>query len=428
MSSPGVNANASLVLNGDFTESLSHWRKGPTNQNWVMVAGEPYNGSEIKMLTAGHQGSAFQEVVIPVTAGTGARYALSFLCENRAYANAQLIIGTATQPQLKVIDLPAATPENRQRNRQRIENGQPLEFKPLEYDIALDDLPFQERETLRVTVQSPRNAASDDYHLKVCITRINLSLHLAPLVVQAIVLDQEVVAPDGPVYLCLGADGGFNHQLSCVPEAGSPWAGTPAALTSHDNPQGAIGVTPDWGVDHPLGSESAWIMRCPLIGDQELWLFTMNLVNRFTADPYPIAVSLGHHRLIFRDVLEADYYPVLGQSVRLGVQVASWYTGFVLENRAVTWRVEGQPDTVMAMTDPDGWAYFDYRPDTAGDFIVEASVVSPYYASGVVTSKLDVRVLATDPWDEVMAIVADKPEPWALKTGWPNRGGIMICG
>jgi hypothetical protein len=64
-----------------------------------------------------------------------------------------------------------------------------------------------------------------------------------------------------------------------------------------------------------------------LIGDQEPYLFTLQLVNQFTAEPYSMQVSLGHHRLMFDEVLEAAYFPVLelGQSVRLGVRVASWY-------------------------------------------------------------------------------------------------------
>jgi hypothetical protein len=73
-------------------------------------------------------------------------------------------------------------------------------------------------------------------------------------------------------------------------------------------------------------------------------------------------------------------------------------------------------------TDPEGWAYVDYLPVAAGDIAILASVASPYYASGVETTKLDVRVLATDPWKDVLAVVEDVTSPWAQKTGYPNRG------
>ncbi|MCP1441282.1 hypothetical protein J3D54_000414 [Pseudomonas sp. GGS8] len=143
-----------------------------------------------------------------------------------------------------------------------------------------------------------------------------------------------------------------------------------------------------------------------------------------TAKPYPIEVSLGHHRLVFREVLEAAYYPILehGQKVLLGVQVASYYTGQVLSGLTVTWSVAGQQVKGTDVTDERGWACFEYEPIAEGNYDVVASVVSLYYAAGVVTKPIAVRVLATDPWKEVMVVDDGEVRRWEEKTGYPDRG------
>ena len=142
---------------------------------------------------------------------------------------------------------------------------------------------------------------------------------------EGLLLDEQSIGPTDPLYVCLGAEGALAHRLEFVAEPDSVWLGTKAALTIVDNPLEAIVTTPDWGVDQPV--ESPWLLECPLIGDED-YVFSMNLVNQYTAEPYPLQVSLGHHRLNFLQVHEATYYPVLEyeQSVRVGVQVASYYT------------------------------------------------------------------------------------------------------
>src|SRR3546814_8676055 len=151
------------------------------------------------------------------------------------------------------------------------------------------------------------------------------------------------------------------------------WAGTQAALTSDDNPQGAVVATPAWGVDRPL--DSAWTLDCPAIGEDGPYPFSMDLVNQYAAEVYPVQVSLGHHRLAFREVLEAAYYPVLeyDQSVRVGVQVSSYYTGQPLSDRTVNWTSTTGQITGVAVSRTDGWAYYDFRPTQAGDEIGRAS-------------------------------------------------------
>ncbi|WP_330207708.1 hypothetical protein [Pseudomonas sp. AM14(2022)] len=420
MVEPVIQANDSLVLNGDFREALSHWEKGPVNSRWVTVVGEPYEGIQIRMLSVANLASAFQDMTVPVTPSAGARYVLSFLYETRHTEAGRMIFTDESGATLREIPLPPGSPRNLAKNQVRVTRRQPLEFRPLKYNAELD-LPLQRQDKIRVTVVAPGNDP-EDYNSQVLITRIRLDLQLEPARMQTVKVDAEQSSSGKLVHLCLGADGSFQHQLAFVPDPDSPWLHTKAALVSDDNPQGAVIATPDWGVDQPL--DSPWMLQCPLIGAQDPYLFTVQLVNQYTAEPYSMQVSLGHHRLVFREVLEAAYFPVLEltQSVRLGVRVASWYTGQFLAGRTVTWTTEGLGLLSTTPTDAEGWAYFDYLPNAAGDRVIQASVASPYYASGVETTTLDVRVLATDPWKDVLAVVESNALPWAQKTGYPNRG------
>lgn len=420
MNSPVIQANDSLVLNGDFTQGTTSWTKG-ANPREVTVVSEIYEGTPIKLLSAGNLGSIWQELTIPVGAGANARFELKCLYETRHTEPALLLVTDAEGALLREIQLPPGSPRNLEEDKARIDSGQPLVFEPISYRAPFD-LPLQRLDKIRVSVVAPYNADPNDYQLKVLITRIYLTLHLAPVALQTVKLDEELLSPGRTVHMCLGADGGFQHRLEFVPEPDSPWVYTKAALTSDDNPQDAVTSTPEWGVNQSL--DLPWTLRCPMLGDQDPYLFKFNLVNQYTAEPYPMQVSLGHHRLVFRDVMEAAYYPVLAleQSVRLGVRVASWYTGQYLAGRTVTWTIEGQEILSTTPTDPEGWAYFDYLPASWGEFSIKASVASPYYTDGVATTTLDVSVLETDPWSELMAVVEGNALPWTQKTGYPNRG------
>ncbi|WP_225919809.1 Ig-like domain-containing protein [Pseudomonas khorasanensis] len=421
MTKPIILANESLVLNGDFEQSLTHWKKGPLNPAYLGTKQESYEGVPIRFLNAGNESSVSQPLLVPKNPGATARYVLSFLCEVRHTLAGTLVVSIDGQPDNKlIIELTPGPPRDLKKDEARRKRGQPLVFVPNVYECPLD-LPFTDQDTLTVRVNSPKNDPGD-YTSAVCITRIKLHLHLEPVVMQTLKLDQETLPATGPLHLCLGATASLFHSLAFVPEPDNAWLGTQAALTIHDNPQGAVVATPAWEINQPV--DLPWTLDCPLIGDEEPYLFSMNLLNQFTAEPYPVQVSLGHHRLVFSEVLEAAYYPVLeyGQSVRLGVQVASYYNGQPLSGRTVNWTLKNQQVKGAAVTNEAGWAYFDYPSTQAGDFDIEASVESLYYAARVVTQTLVVRVLATDPWKDVLAVVEDIEARWEEKTGYPNRG------
>lgn len=418
MHKPVIQANESVIRNGGFTEGFSHW-KPQENDGSFGLGQDWYEGERIRYLEISDGASISQEVTVPKTLGADARYILHFLCETTHAEPGTLIVSVAGKPQECVISLPPHRRRDRDADTACLAAGRPLDYQPIVYSQEID-LPLTAQDKLKLSVLTPLNDPGD--YSAVVITRIKLELCLAPLVLQTLKLDDQTLPATRPLYLCLGATGALAHRLSLVPAPGNAWQGTQAALTIENNPQGAVVAAPVWGVDQPL--EDSWVIDCPWVTEQAAHLFTLNLVNQYTADPYPVTVSLGHHRLAFSEVMEAAYYPVLElqQKVRVGVQVASFYTGQTFSAVTVNWTVAGLRVRAAAVTDDSGWAYFDYEPTVAGEFDVVATVESPYYPEGVASQTLKVRVLATDPWQEVLAVVETQAAPWAEKTGYPNRG------
>ncbi|WLH34477.1 hypothetical protein PSH79_21480 [Pseudomonas sp. FP2196] len=429
MNEPVIQANESLVRNGDFNNALSHW----TRKGLVGVDADIYEGWLTNFMDVGVGGVATQTITVPKKPDTNARYELTFLCELRTGVSwsgdsgwLRILKGGDV---LMSIELKKGASRNVEQDQAHLAAGQPLVFIPIAYQASLDELAFDSGDELSVQISGvPANPS--DNRSTVCITRIDLQLKLEPLKLQAICLDQEVLTPGQTLYLCLGASLGggqgnpslyIPHNLSFVPEAGNAWLDTQVALTSPGNPLDAVKAVPDWGVNHEVASP--WSLDCPMLGEEKSYDFSINLINQYNAEPYSIDVSLGHHRVGIRESQEAAYYPVFeyGQSVRLGVQVISFYTSQALDGRRVTWASAGQGVLATGTTNEQGWVYHDFAPSHAGDFIVTASVDSPYYASGEVTHAFEVTVLATDPWKDLRAVVENAETPWEV-TGYPNRG------
>ncbi len=410
MSNHGVLANQNLVINGSFELILTNWTQYPKNSPWITVSSQMYNGTPINTLAAGYGASISQEIVAPITPGQEARYVLKFLCESRHEGIALVRLASANMAPVDI-----AIPPGKQRN-----GGQPLDFVPVEYSIDLPST-FSAGDILTFSLTSP-TSRPDDYHLLVYLSGVVIELHLGPLKLKEFVLDGQSHPPTSLVPLCLGAENTETHLLGFQVEEGNVWERTAYSLELGSNPDGAVVTYPDASIDHPL--DEGRTLSCPALSLSAPHPMTLTLLNQYHADPYLLQASLWHHRLDFLQVLHAAYFPVLAlnQSVRLGVQVASFYTKQTLEGVPVTWTVAGRSIQVNVTTDADGWAYWDYLPDAKGVFNIVASARSLFYTSGVVTQDLEVTVLETNPMDEVMAVVAGNPDPWALKTGWPNRG------
>lgn len=411
MNEPIVQANHNLVVNGDFTQGKTGWK----TMGITGIGEDDSEWGRIKLLILSHEGWASQEIEIPKTPGIDAQYKLSFLCETDHTESGWLRVYNETDELLKVELLPGSTPDLGQ------EGGQPLIFDPRTYEETLDAL-FKAGDTLRIEIRSPKNDSGDPYS-RIRITRIALQLHLDPLRLQKMCFDNQTLAQGDTLHLCLGTTIlGVPHQLTFVPEPGNAWENTEASLSSVGNPGEAIIATPDWGVDQPL--ESPWLLDCPWVGDEERYQFELILRNQYTACPCTIPISLGHHRLAFRDEQHASHYPVLeyeDQGVWLGVRVVSYYTGQAVAGQTVNWSLEGQGVKAASLTNEQGWAEFYFQPQAPGDVVVTATVASLYYTEGEVSMPFEVKVLATDPWNDLEAIVGGAPTDWDTP-GYPNRG------
>jgi hypothetical protein len=417
MREPGIQADENLVLNGDFTEWPEHWKRKPVG-GWLGTQHEFYEGEYTRFLAAGHEASVSQEIIIPkdYDPEVDAHYVLSFLCETRHAEAGWVQISIEGSAEVQTIRLEPGNARNQEEDQARLASGQPLALVPRMYEERLE-LTLKKDDVIILGIFSPKNEPSD-YVSQICIFRIRLALQLGPLALKRQLLDGQPSSLSGPLHLCVNG----SHTLKFEPEDDNVWLDTHAALVSENNPDDAILASPDWGVNQSL--EREWQITCPWMDIDEPRLLTLILHNKYTAAPYPISVSLGHHRLMFREVLEATYYPVLefGQGVRLGVQVTSFYSSLPVTGRPVTWRVAGQPILGTTDTNEEGWAYFDFSPTQAGDVQIEASVESLYFCSGVFTQTFAVRVLATDPWRDLSAVVEGVATRWEEKTGYPNRG------
>jgi hypothetical protein len=420
MANPVIQANRNLVTHGDFPEGLTPpiWKKGSINPSSATTKTEQYNGTSIRFLSAGKGSSVFQDVPVPKNAGSDAQYFISFLCEMNHNKEGTLRLSIPGED-AQEIPLRLGAARDRDADRLREANNEPLDFIPIEYRVLVT-LQLRDTHDLRLEVCSPPNDPND--HISALrMTRINLQLHLPPVELQALKLDDQVLPTTQPLPLCLGATWESMHQLTCMHAPNDPWYGTRASLMITNNPQGSVVGDPVFGTDHPLGEPH--VIDCPPIEGPEPFPFTLKLFNEYTAEPFLINVLLGHFRLKFAEVLQAQYIAVIeyGQSVRLGVRVASHYTDQFLEGRTVNWAEEGKGIKAATLSDELGWAYYTCTPSQAGKLRIEASVESAYYASGVVTEAFEVKALLIDPLKEVTAVVAGDEHPWG-KRDYPNRG------
>ncbi|WP_311882778.1 MULTISPECIES: Ig-like domain-containing protein [unclassified Pseudomonas] len=419
MNDPVVQANENLVCNGEFEEAFEFW----TRTGRVLIGTAYYDNMPVKHIKAPKGAGISQDVTLPKDLDGNGTYWLSFLWESSFNQSGWVRISQG-ETEHHFIELKPASNRDHEDRLDRLGSEPARRFSPTLHEVELTSA-ISESEPLRIELFSSNESPNPNGEL--WVTRIKLELKLAPLELQEIQLDGMSFLPSRKMYLCQGANSGSDfgggglispHILSFVPVSDNPWDGTPVALSIDNNPQGAIVAKPAWDTQQSL--DLPWTLDCPLIDDQD-YEFTLSLRNRYTAQAYEIPVSLGHHRLIFREVVEAAYYPLIEQTVRLGVQVASYYTGQPFAGLTVNWSTAGQGVLAAAVTDEQGWAYFDYEAKAAGDFIIEASVVSLYYEQGVWTQTFDVLVLGEDPWAQLTVVENNETRYW-IDNSYPNRG------
>jgi hypothetical protein len=421
MLDPDIQAERNLILNGDFSQSLAQWKRGPVNPAYVVTRSDQLeSGERMNILSAMDGSSAYQEISLFKSSSNDVRYVISFLCEMNHDEEGLLELSVAGLPDTQKIPLLVGARRDRTADLLRQREGLPRMFRPRSYIVDVT-LPLVDTDILKVHAISPVNKEGD-YFSSLRITRINLQLHLPAAQVLTLQLDGQQLPVGRAVPLCLGALGSAAHRFKCIHAQDDTWQGTRASLNIKSNPQGAIVADPDWGRDKPL--DDSWSLVCPELDGEPPYLFNLQLLNEFNAPELDIPVSLGDHRLKFIQLKEAAHYVVMehGQSIRVGVCVGSYYTDKVLEGITVTWTVDGTDAGTTTPTDREGWAWFEQQPSAAGDVQIQASVESLYYASGVVSQAFEVKVLATDPLQEVRTIMAAGDErPWEQKD-YPNRG------
>ncbi|WP_322844590.1 hypothetical protein [Pseudomonas sp. B33.4] len=425
MNDPIVHANENLVRNGDFEEAFEGWAK----TGRVFIGTAYYDNSPVKHIKAPKQTGVSQDVTIPRDPDGNGVYWLSFLWESSLDQSGWVKISQGGEV-LHLIELTAVGKRDHEQDQDRLDSGSERRFSPTPHEMELTS-DISSSKPLHIEIRSSNESSHPAGEL--WVTRVKLELRLAPLELQAIELDGMSLPPLSKMYLCQGAGSGAvfaneglitPHLLGFVPVSENPWDGTEVALTIDRNPLDAIVATPAWG--DPQSLDSPWTLDCPLIDDQ-VHEFTLSLRNRYTAQALEIPVSLGNHRLIFREVLEAAYYPLVGQSVRLGVQVASYYTGQPVAGLTVNWSTKEQGVLAAACTDELGWACFTYEAKAAAEVVIEASVISCYYELGVWTQTFEVVVLAEDPWATLMVVENNEVREW-IENSYPNRGSTHAIG
>lgn len=407
------NTQTNVVPNGHFDMGYKHWEDAGPSGGFHIGEGE-WEGQVIHY-GAIYKGSGItQTVPVPTPKSAGVRYSLSFLYDNRHEEEGVFILRRRGTEDELVIPLPhlgnaVAETEPKALSLTRV-------TRSVDFEVEADDL-------FEFEITSPNGSTST---ISVTVALIDFHLELDPLVLSRIVNDGQGLTPAGQavLYLCHGATGTKSHQLSFQLASGSPWAGTEALLWSQDNPLEAVLVSPDWDETQPI--ENTWQVDCPVPINDETLLFNLSIYSKYHADTYPIAVSLGHHRLIVETYLEPAYQPVIeyGQSVRLGVQVKSYYLDLPMRDHEVTWLL-GDNVIFSDNTDEGGYAWFDFTPATEGTLAIKASVQSPFYAQGSALHTFSVKAHATDPLKAVQVkFPGMEAAPWGEKTGYPDRGAV----
>lgn len=404
-----VNTRTNVVLNGHF-ESYRHWEEvnGYNND----LKSDEWEGRPIAYMSLWRGSGISQRVPAPARKSAGASYRLNFLYDNRHAQPGSFTLrrlGTEDKLEIALPPLGNDVVDNQIRALSLTRMTALIEF-----DVEHDDL-------FEFEIRSSTQSATGD---SLIIARIDFHLELDPLVLAAIVNDGQRHIPSGEpqLYLCHGATGDKRHQMSFQPVPESPWTGTEVLLWSQDNPQEMVIVVPEWGENQTI--EDVWEVDCPVPVNGETLLFNLSIYSKYHADPYPVAASLGHHRLVVESRLEPAYQPVIeyDQSVKLGVVVKSYYLDLAMRNHPVSWML-GDDVLFVGTTDEGGYAEFDFMPVTEGTLRVEARVDSLFYAQGNTAHTFTVKAHATDPLKAVKVKFPDMELAlWGAKTGYPDRG------
>lgn len=222
---------------------------------------------------------------------------------------------------------------------------------------------------------------------------------------------EKPAATSSELLLCHGAE----HQLRVVPHADSPWANHKVRLEStlvatFDPPHGDYQVFEEDG--------ALWNATLPANGvDTQT---TLTLLSEFTAQPYSIEVSTGHHRLIFAQTVQPPVPIVLDEDVAdLSIRARSFYIeGKYIADVEIEWLVDDQ--VIKLPTGVDGWCKYVFEPQRVGKTTVVAKMWSPYEGQ-YIEHVFDIDVIATTVWETDLQFLWNE-EPYSIGEGfWANQ-------
>ncbi|MHC8309074.1 hypothetical protein ACYZUC_05610 [Pseudomonas sp. GT1P32] len=230
-----------------------------------------------------------------------------------------------------------------------------------------------------------------------------------------------------PVYFCYGASGERGHTLTAVGEAISPWVGhgvsvNPAA--GQTLPFQAVPASGEYQTFSEQGCE--WTVNCP--DDGEELAFDCRIQTEFTAEPFVIAVQLGHYLREFLGKRNPIGAPLINEVVTAEVQVVSAYTQKLLKDIEVQWFVGGQPASPKKTNDL-GWSTFSHTFTADGEQSITAKVFNPYDGTTVEHS-FPIKVYAESPWKQADLKVNGLPVAWRspvlLRRGQANEVTVKV--
>ncbi|UQS17926.1 hypothetical protein [Pseudomonas sp. HS6] len=416
MSERDIDTDYNFVMNGDMTEGYDHW-DDVTNPGGVAIRDDRWEDTIVSIMTLTHRAAVRQRMIVPIGQQAQARYSLRFLYENTYSSSAGLVVvnkrGSAEKFE---IVLPAKTGS---------QDADPLavDLTEMRKDLP-DSLGLQAGDELEINMSSPVRAVGEPGSVEIRLTGIEIKLNLPALGLLAVLNDGKRFDAGSVLPICLGATGDQRHRVSFAVDPLSVWKNLKACLWFEDNPQEAIYAEPELGTSQLISLD--WLLDCPELSGKEPYELKAKIYSQYSAPPYSLLVSWGHHRLELLALKQAETYPVIeyDQSVELQVQVRSFYTHAPVASEVV-WRVEGKAGKVLhrAPTDAQGRATYRYTPTEEGVSKITASVVSLLSDDGEATHTFEVRAFAIDPFKTLQArFDGGAPAVWGEKIRYPERG------
>ncbi|CAN7665415.1 hypothetical protein LJR277_005099 [Pseudomonas sp. LjRoot277] len=418
MNKKSVRKGESLIVNGSFDKDdwFEGWKKGAPPHDAASLEEPDYEGGRIYVARLVDQATLEQKFFLPGLHSEGVTHVLSFLYQSKGASGFFRIARDDVWGEN--IELPVGTvvasddPPN-----EILSIEDPLDFIPTYREYVVDLQPDDCNKSLAVLFGFPNGSEPAG----MSFTRVHFGIVLEPLKLLHVQVDEQVHA-DGTVYLCRGATENGAHTLTFQEAAGGAWQGSEVALSMADENED---LDPNVVIDPKLGQlqmlENPWSFS--ISGTASVRELELMIVSKWDAEPCPLTLSIGDHRVALADCKNGDFDPIVNkQSVRLTGTVKSFYTDLPLVDRQVVWLLEGE--SKVTHTDSSGGVGVEYSPAVAGLQQVNIAIDSLYYTSGVLSKTLEVKVLAADPFDSAqVAFEGGAQSSWGSRAGYPHRGG-----